>query len=193
MQRAGLLRELWQRQRHWLLAVGILLTVNLGLFVVLQQFLVPRVVEREQRFIQRQDQARQLLRESGGFADTPEQHFVRVRQDIARFQSIVPKHEEFTGLIDELLVLAYRADLNIRQIVYDTEDLAEVDLRQYDLSFSVTGSYENLKQFIHALEQSPRIMAIRQIELNTLDRENAEDGSLRLILQTVFRFEAGKA
>ncbi|HKL25968.1 MAG TPA: type 4a pilus biogenesis protein PilO [Desulfuromonadales bacterium] len=193
MQRAGLLRELWQRQRHWLLAVGILLTVNLGLFVVLQQFLVPRVVEREQRFIQRQDQARQLLRESGGFADTPEQHFVRVRQDIARFQSIVPEHEEFTGLIDELLVLAYRADLNIRQIVYDTEDLAEVDLRQYDLSFSVTGSYENLKQFIHALEQSPRIMAIRQIELNTLDRENAEDGSLRLILQTVFRFEAGKA
>ena len=193
MQWGGLLGELWQRQRRWLLAVGILLVVNLGLFVLLQQFLVPRVVEREQRFIQRQDQARQLLRESGGFADTPEQHFVRVRQDIARFQSIVPEHEDFTGLIDELLVLAYRADLNIRQIVYNTEDLPEVDLRQYDLSFSVTGSYENLKQFIHALEQSPRIMAIRQIELNTLDRENAEDGSLRLILQTVFRFEAGKA
>ena len=192
MQWAGLFGDLWQRQRRLLLAVGILLVVNLGLFVLLQQFLVPRVVEREQRFILRQDQARQLVRESGGFADTPEQHFVRARQDIARFQSIVPGHEEFTGLIDELLVLAYRADLSIRQIVYDTRDLPEVDLRQYDLSFSVSGSYENLKQFIHALEQSPRIMAIRQIELNTLDRENAEDGSLRLKLQTVFRLEAGK-
>lgn len=189
----GMIRELWQGQRRWLLVVGLLLVINLSFYVVLQQFLVPKVIEREQRFFQRQDQARQLLRESGGLADTPEQHYVKSRQDIARFQSIVPPYDDFTGLIDELLVLAYRSNLNIRQITYDTEELQSVSLRQYDLAFTVNGSFANLKQFIHALEQSPRIMAIRQIALNTSDQASGQDVSLRLNLQTLFQLEADQA
>lgn len=189
----GMLGELWQGQRRWLVAVGLLLVVNLSLYALLQQFLVPRVAEREQRFIQRQDQARQLLHEADGMADTPERHYLRTRQDIERFLSIVPDYEEFTGLIDELLVLAYRSDLTIRQITYATEELQSVALRQYNLAFTVNGSYENLKQFIHALEQSPRIMAIEQIALNTRDRDSGQEVSLRLSLQTVFRLEANKA
>lgn len=188
----GLIRELWQGQWRWLLAVGLLLVINLSFYVVLQQFLVPRVVEREQRFIQRQDQARQLLREAEGIADTPERHYLRVRQDIEQFRTIIPEYEDFTGLIDELLVHAARSHLTIRQISYTTEALPSVALRQYDLAFTVNGRYENLKQFIHALEQSPRIMAIRQIALDTRDQASGQGVSLRLSLQTLFQLEADR-
>ena len=188
----GLIRELWQGQWRWLLAVGLLLVINLSFYVLLQQFLVPRVEEREQRFIQRQDQARQLLREAEGVADTPERDYLRVRQDIEQFRAIIPEYEDFTGLIDELLVHATRSDLTIRQITYTTEELPSVALRQYDLAFTVNGRYENLKQFIHALEQSPRIMAIRQISLNTREQASGQGVSLRLSLQTVFQLEADR-
>lgn len=192
MHTAELLQAIWRTHRNLLILVGALLFFNLALYLVLQQFVVPRVEQREQDFIGRQAEARQLVRRSGGYADTPEQHYVKTMRDIAEFRRIVPQHYDFTGLIDELMVLAYRADLNIDQISYDQENLEKLDLLQYELAFTVTGPYAQIKQFIHALEQSPRLMGIRQIALNSKVDDGSTRVTLRLMLETVFIAEAGK-
>ena len=185
-----LFREIWQSNRKPLILIAALLIVNLTTYVLLQQFFIPRVVDREERFISRQAEARQLLRQAGGNAETPEQLFAQARRDIAEFQNIVPELSEFTGLVDELLMLAYRSQLNIDQISYTHKAAEKVDLLQYDLSFAVNGQYAQLKKFIHALEQSPRIMSIRQIALSSSDELGQAVVSLRLKLETVFQVEA---
>jgi type IV pilus assembly protein PilO len=190
MQMVYLFREIWHIHRKLLFLISALLVCNVLFYVVLQQFFVPRVVEREQSFIRKQSEARQLLRQSGGFADTPGQLFNQAQRDIAEFFKVIPEHRDFTGLIDELLMLAYRADLTIAQISYNPKVLKKVDLLQYELSFTVNGRYEQVKKFIHSLEQSPRIMGIQQINLSSVGEAGQAEVGVRLNLETVFHSEA---
>ena len=55
---------------------------------------------------------------------------------------------------------------------------------RFELNFNVSGEYEQVKRFIHSLEQSSRLLAIKQIGLQGADDKAV---SLRLNLETYFR------
>ena len=55
---------------------------------------------------------------------------------------------------------------------------------QLDLKFNVAGDYDQIKRFIHSLEQSTRLIAIKQVGLQSA---NDEGVNLRLNLETYFR------
>lgn len=176
--------QLWKTQRVLLILLGILLALNLLIFSLLEQWLMPRVAEQESRFLQRQAEVRQVLHNQANAATTPEQLYLLASQDVAKFQQTVPDYQEFTGLIEELLVLSNRARLNITRISYSSEDSEISPLLRISLNFNVVGDYEQIKKFIHSLEQSVRLITIRQISLQSAD----EDGvNLRLSLETFFR------
>jgi len=185
-----LAEQLWKWQRRTLILLMTLIVMNLLVYVAVEQFLVPRAAEQESHFLQRQAEVRQLLRNHGGAAITPEQLYALASQDFSRFQQAVPDYQEFTGLIDELLVLSSRARLNITQISYRSEMLKEAPLLQYSLDFTVTGDYEQLKKFIFALEQSVRLITIKQISLQSAEETGV---NLRLGLETFFRTGAGQS
>ena len=179
-----LLELLWRSHRGALLLLGSLLALNVVVSVFLNQFLVPQVAAEETRYLKRQTEVRQLLRKQGGTAETPEQLYLLASQDLARFQEAVPEYREFTGLIEELLVLASRARLNITQISYASEEMKESPLLKFSLTFSVSGDYEKLKKFIHSLEQSTRLISIEQVNLQSVDGDAVKLG---LSLETLFR------
>lgn len=174
---------LWGTHRGSLLLVGVLLALNVLLFVTLGQFVVPKVVEEETRYLKRQTEVRQLLRNQGGNAETPEQLYVLASQDVSKFEQSVPEYRNFTALIEELLVLSNRARLNITQISYTSEGLKESKLLKFNLNFSVAGNYEQLKKFIHSLEQSNRLISIKQISLQSVEGDAVKLG---LSLETLF-------
>lgn len=162
----------------------VLLLSNLLLFAALDQYIVPQVAEQEGRFLQRQNEVRQLLHNQSGVARAPEQHYVQASHDLSQFYEAIPEYQEFTSLIEELLVLSNRAQLDIAQISYASAELKELPLLKFNLSFNVAGEYAQLKKFIHSLEQSSRLVTIKQIGLAGTD----EDGvNLRLNLETFFR------
>lgn len=179
-----LLEQLWKSQRGLLIGLGILLVLNLLLFVVLEQWVAPKVAEQESLFLKRQAEVRQALHKQGSSARTPQQLYVLARQDLSRFEQAVPDYREFTGLIEELLVLSSQARLNITQISYASEELEKSPFLKFNLNFNVTGDYEQVKKFIHSLEQSVRLITIKQLSLQGAD----DDGvNLRLSLETFFR------
>lgn len=184
MRPQDFIEQLWRSHKKGLLAVAILLLVNLALYVGLEQTLVPQVTEQETHYIRRQAEVRQIMREKGSVGETPEQLFVLASRDLEKFRALVPAYGEFTGLIEELLVISSQSGLNLTQIKYTPDRLKEVDLLRYSLSFNVTGNYEQIKKFIHTLEQSRRLVVIKKIGLN-----GAEGGSvsLSLNLETFFR------
>lgn len=179
-----MLGQLWKSQRGLLIALGALLVLNLLLFVALEQLIVPKVVEQESRFLQRQSEVRQLMHKQGSAAITPQQLYALASQDVSKFQQAVPEYQEFTGLIEELLVLSNQSRLNITQISYSSQELKTSPLLKFSLSFNVAGDYEQVKRFIHSLEQSVRLITIKQISL----KNTADDGvNLHLSLETFFR------
>jgi type IV pilus assembly protein PilO len=184
MRPKDLIELLWKSHRKSIVALAVLLVLNLLLYVAVDQLLVPRVSEQEGRFLQRQNEVRKLLHNQGNAAKSPEQYYVLGSQDLAKFEQAIPEYREFTGLIEELLVLSSRARLEIAQIAYSSEALKELPLLKFDLNFSVVGNYAQIKRFIHSLEQSVRLITIKQINLQRADEETV---SLRLSLETFFR------
>jgi type IV pilus assembly protein PilO len=178
-----LLELLWKTHRGSLLLLSVLLALNVLLFAALSQFIVPKVVEEETRYLKRQAEVRQLLRNQGGNAEAPEQLYVLASQDIGKFEQSIPEYRDFTALIEELLVLSNRARLNITQISYSSENFNKGPFLKFKLNFSVAGNYEQVKKFIHSLEQSIRLISIKQISLQSVEGDAVKLG---LSLETLF-------
>ena len=179
-----LLELLWRTHRGSLLLLGTLLALNVLLFVALNQFIVPNVVEEETRYLKRQAEVRQLLRNQGGNAETPEQLYVLASQDVSKFEQSIPEYRDFTALIEELLVLSNHARLNLTQIRYSSEGFKKSPLLKFSLNFNVAGNYEQVKKFIHSLEQSSRLISIKKISLQNVEGNAVQLG---LSLETLFR------
>lgn len=183
MSPADFARQLWSGHRMLLCTVGLMLLVNVALGVMLQKYLVPTVNEREQQLLLRQSELR-----SGSVAgDSPAQLFAQGEKDLAAFREKIPAHRQFTGLIVELQNLADEAGLDLAQITYGHEREKDSDLLRYKLAFTLEGSYRDIKQFIHALEQSPRLIIIEQIGMQGVGQDRDTDVRLQLSLETFFR------
>lgn len=181
-----LLKEIWSSQRRACLILGWLVVLNLVVFMALQWWGVPLVAERENQFIQRQAVLRQSVQQHSGI-EAPGAAFDRAQKELTRFYKQVPRYTEFTGLIDELMTLAAMSKLELNAIRYTSKPLDSLPLVQYGVTFTVTGSYDQVKRLVHALEQSPRVMALKDIGLQYTDSERRSGVSLRLSLETYFR------
>jgi hypothetical protein len=182
MRPADFLRQLWSGHRVLLVGLGVLLLANVAFALFLQHYFVPTVNEREQQLIRSQNELR-----GGGTGDSPAQLFAQGQKDLATFRERIPSHREFTKLIVELQDMADDSGLDLSRISYQHKEEKDSDLLRYSLSFSLVGSYRDIKTFIHALEQSPRLIIIGQIGLQGVGADNETDVRLQLNLETFFR------
>lgn len=185
MRAFDVIEQVWRYHHKALKALAVLLVLNVCLFIAINQSLVPQVLEKERAFLQQQAEQRSRLHSQAG-ARSPQQRYVLASQDLSKFKQSVPTYQEFTGLIEELLVLSNQARLNITQIGYASEDVKESSLLKFNLNFSVAGSYEQIKKFIHSLEQSARLLAITRVSLQGTDEKGVR---LQLNLETYFSQE----
>ncbi len=184
MRLKEIITHLWDSHRGALVLLAVLLVINVLLYSVIEQFMVPRVMEKESRFLKRQAEVRNILHNQASAASSPEQLYVVGSQDLSKFHQSIPPYQEFTALIEELLVLSNDAGLNIAQISYSSEMMKDSPLLKLDLNFSVSGDYADIKKFIYSLEQSIRLLAIKQINLQS---KSSEAVNLRLALETYFQ------
>lgn len=182
MQPLLLARELWRGHRLGVIIVAAMLLLNVGVALGLQRYLVPTVDQREQLLIRRQAEIR------GGEAgsESPALLYAQGARDLVEFNGKIPPHREFTGLINELHQLAEEAGLDLTQVSYGHKE-EKNNLLRYTLGFGVAGEYAEVKQFIHALEQSPRLMLIEQINLTGADRDGGTEVRLQLSVATFFQ------
>jgi len=184
MSPADFLRQLWSGHRVLMTGTGLLLVVNLVLALVLNQYLVPTVNERELRL-------RQLQLEWRGGAvsdENPAQLLADGERDLGIFREKIPPYREFTGLLVELQEMADESGLELGQVSYKNDREKDRELLRYTLTFTVAGAYRDIKQFVHALEQSPRLLILREIGLQGVGEGNQEtDVRLQLSLETFFR------
>lgn len=191
MSREHLILTAWKQNKLWPSLLMGLLLANIALFVTATQVIAPKVIRLEEQLVRNQAEAR-LVRQQGANAATPENILARGRQDLQSFREAIPNKESFSELIGDISVLANRAGLEIDQITYDPEEKPEERLLVYSLSFTVSGSYRQLKKFIHSLEHSPRLIVIQELSLSGSSEKQQESVRMQIRLSTYFTSEVAR-
>jgi len=178
---------LLHRVRTQLCLVGLLAVANA---MVLMVFLLP--ARREQvslvataSTLENAQVARQL-EESG--AGTVAGVFRNNERDLAAFSGRLLPRKEFERFLGELFDFSLRAELVLDRIQYDPSTHAEHNILEYRLQFNIGGSYEQIRQFISLLENSPRMIAIRTLRFSGKEKE-AERISATMEIDTFFQME----
>jgi len=161
--------------------------LNLVLLMVMQAFLSPAINSAERDTINLQADVRDLG--AGGAALSPQRAFVKAGEDIEQVRSIIPAREKLSGLVLDISRLAEDAGLTIERISYAPEKIEEFALLSYSLSFTVNGSYRQLKKFVHLLEVSRRLIVLDGISL--VEGGKGTGISMRLKLTTYFKESEG--
>jgi type IV pilus assembly protein PilO len=168
-----------------LLLLGLLLA-NVLIYYVPLRMIANQADSIQSDYIRMQAQQRSQSSESGTL--TPAETYVRSVEDMQRFRNEIPDQTELSGLVDELFRIAEKSGLKITSVKYDPQRDADQNLLHYDLGFEVDGTYAQVKKMVHAVEQSPRLLAIDKLSLNS----SKSDGNVRLRLKLTTFFRTDK-
>ncbi|RMF47943.1 MAG: hypothetical protein D6751_01435 [Deltaproteobacteria bacterium] len=189
MKPAALIGALWRLNRWVPLLLLLLGLANLALWLYIDRNLAPELAMRERQFIELQDRVRQARRVETA-SHSPREAFSQGQKDLRRFLDRVPDRKRLSDLIGELYTIARQAGLNIRAVNYQPRLLPEQGLVEYGLSFTVAGDYRQVKEFIHLIEKSDRMVVVDQLNL---DRGSREEGAVRLGIRMTTYFRRGAA
>lgn len=184
MIRKPLLMTVWMTHRLLLIGLGGLFLLNILLFAFLYFVVAPKLsqTEREMALLQQQSRRSDVV--------APQQAYEQGTKDYERFRILLPSLRNFSELIGDLYSLAEKCNLEISQIGYTQKEIPDSGLLAYALKFSLVGTYDELKRFVHGLEESKRLVVIEQMTLNAAKGEE-DDAlvSLSLSLTTYFGTE----
>jgi len=186
MIRASLLQAVWRTGRLFPLLILALGLVNLFLYGVHLNGILPSRQSLEQRLSAEKSRLAELRKQQAEGAQTATE-LERLVRDMRSFEQQVPPRSRFSDLLEELFRLADEAGLHIGQVGFEPEELPRTGYLRYSLNYAVTGEYRQLKKFIHALESSPRLMSLDSIGLRSAGREKGIVLSLKMT--TYFRRE----
>lgn len=99
-------------------------------------------------------------------------------------QHFATEAERFTRLIADVKELARRAGLQPTAFSYPRREMSDAGLVQRSISFSVGGTYDQLRTFVNFLELSDHFLILEQVELS--QASEASRISIRLTLSTIF-------
>jgi len=175
------------RVRHKLWLAGLLAVAN---GVLLTAFLLP--ARREQALLVAAAAKRetiQVARQAGDSgAGTVAGLFQDNEEDLAAFTGQLLPGAEFEIFLGELFDVSLRAGLVLDRIQYDPAIHAEHQILEYRLRFNIGGSYEQIRQFISLLENSPRMIAIRTLRFSGKEKDPGRI-NVTLEIDTFFRTE----
>jgi len=184
MSREQLIQTLWGENRGKVLFLAILVLM-IGAVQLWQGLWVDVKLDESRIDLRKEQNELRLLRqriEEGGGAKLS-----GIADDLDSFYQIVPPRSGLGSFIGRLYSYAAAAHIDIDQISYSAKPVKETSLLGYQLSFKVTGSYAQVKKFIHQLENSPSLLILDQISLSGSNKAMEENVNLQLQLRTFFR------
>lgn len=187
MFKSALLETIWEQSRSWLYVMGTLVLLSVVVLIYQTHVLAPETeqLQRRQSSLQKQVRAREAkLNESGVPVSTVE----LMEENLEQFSRLIPPKQKFSDFIGELFHWAEQAQLEIRQISYQPKIDKETEYLNYGLSFSLQGTYEQLKKFMHLLENSKRVLIVDKIGLTgKRNKDSSTSVNLQINLTTLFQ------
>lgn len=151
--------ELWNTRRlDFILVVGGLI-LNIALSLILFGGILPGLARDRAELMQRR--AGMSRSETDGSNMVP----ARMSDQLQSFYRQVAAYEKFPDFIKQLYQYSENSGLNIQRITYRPQKTDLSTVIRYDLEFSVTGTYLQIKKFLQALENWPQLVVVEQVRL----------------------------
>lgn len=184
MSREQLLQTLWGENRSKVILVVVLLLLSVAVQIWQNGFLESQLATARTNLRNSQAELRSEKQriEAGGGA-----RISGLAEDLDHFYQSIPARSGLGSFIGRLYSYAADAGIDIAQINYVAHPVKDTRLLSYELSFTVDGSYAQLKKFIHLLENSPSLMILQSIALDAGQKNKEASVGLQLQLQTFFR------
>ena len=187
-QKYPLMTTVWEQNRTLIIVILTLLLLIITVLVGQKLVYEPNLLtlRAEQSRLQQHVRQRQMEFNNSG---VPVSAAEQIEKNLQQFENLIPTQTDFSGFIGELFGWAQQAGLEIHQISYNHEHEKETAFLRYGLSFSVKGSYSQVKNFIHLLENSQRILLIEKISLrgSSTNKSGQHKVDLRIELATYFQ------
>ncbi len=191
LQKYPLMTAIWKQNRTSIIVIMVLLLLIITVLVGQKLVYEPNLLtlRAEQSRLQQHVRQRQMEFANSG---VPVSAAEQIEKNLQQFEDLIPTQTDFSGFVGELFEWAQQAGLEIHQISYNHEHEKETAFLRYGLSFSVKGSYSQVKKFIHLLENAQRILLIEKISLtgSSSNKKSKDKVGLRIELSTYFQGES---
>jgi hypothetical protein len=182
---------IWREKRLLLIILGLLLAANTIFFFTYRV----QYESRLEALDERRDQAKARLQETKRARVAAEQQFAAYRtieRDVQRIfsENWSTEGERFTRIVTEVKRLAMAADLTPASTSYsrteNRRDRTRRDLgaTEVGITFSVQGTYQQIRRLINMLELSQHFIIVNGIQLSSAQGDSL---NLNLQIKTLFR------
>jgi type IV pilus assembly protein PilO len=175
--------EIIKMRKKSCLAIIALGLVNILLYIFIMSFQVSKLDALRNQWLDKRQ------RPSFGALDKT-LIYSQGKKDLAVFNSRIPPKKDFMRVVGELFDIASNNGLSVGSVGYKPELIKDRNLLVYGLTFSVSGSYAAVKNFIADIEQSPEMVSLDQI---TLTGGEASQDSVKVSVQISAFFRTGKS
>lgn len=190
---------IWREKKWLLIGLGLFLAVNVVFFLTYRVRYEERVHDLEERL----DQARSTYSEAHQERLAAERELRAYRKASSDVATVYDEwwatpRERLAPLIVELRNLAQKSGLTPNTRSYATQGIQKIrsvniNASTMTITFSVQGSYEQVRRLINLIEMSQHFIIIQQIGLGDTAKENpGANLNLSLTLKTLFREEPAK-
>ena len=125
------------------------------------------VFEKEAEWKEARNQMEKILRQK------------KVEKDLGHFISLLEDQRHYADVINRPMIIARKYHLNVPSVIYQKEKVGE-DFLRVSFAFSVTGSYESIREFIAEIESEKSLYVIEDMNLG---KANIEGNLLELQLK----------
>ena len=190
MHGMALIRRVMREHRRVVLPLAIALGVNLVLYAAVVYPLAQRVANIEQRDRTAEEQLLSAQREHAQAAGTLTGKDRAAAELTTFYTDILPSDLAGARRLTHLRLAQLARESNLKFLHASFEPIAERNrtLTRLKIEMVLSGSYADMRAFIHQLETSPEFVVIDNVELG----EGAEGGplSVTLDLSTYYRESA---
>lgn len=179
----------WRERRWLLIGLGVLLLANIAFFFTYRV----RYQQRVEALDVSLNHAREQLERARGRRASAERTLAGFRQIDRDIQTIYEDYwstpeRRLTQLLLELRALETRSRLVPQSTNFKLAEIKkEFGTREMGIQFTVSGTYEQIRQLINMVELSPHFVVIDSITLGQSGDPSARTLTMALQLKTLFK------
>jgi len=178
-----LVRELLQRQKARLIAIGLLLLLNILSFAVIGIFQTPALERKRGTTAEQRKQLDALARGDVTAA------YRTARSDLEKIQSRILPKRRFAALLGEIAESSSQCGVTTDSITYKPDFIKDRKLLAYQITMAVSGRYSGVRCFLYEMQTREDLVVVDGFVLKN-DDAYKENVSMELKLTAYLRDDA---
>lgn len=156
------LKKIFFRYRFFWAACCLVLIANIAFYVFFIRGEKSRIDELHQQYLMiRAREARATIKGNGSTA-----HFLKVRADLKKFVDMLPPVVTVADKVRELHAVLGKHNFTVNEMTFRPDKTSTFSLWKYTTSFTVAGSYSELKDLLADIQNLRGLFCIESLSLN---------------------------